>query len=67
MIDANGYILQDTPKWKKRFIDKTRQLYLRHKEQIDEWYNKYSHLLTFIKVYRKFEFNCGKDYENFHN
>ena len=62
----NGYILEDTPAWKKRFIDKNRQLYLKHKNEIDNWYNKYCQLLT-LKVYRKFEYNCGYDYESFHN
>lgn len=27
LIDENGFILEDTPLWKKRFIDKNRQLY----------------------------------------
>lgn len=64
LIDSNGYILEDTPAWKKRFIDKNRILYKKHKDAIDEWYNRYKSLLN-LKVYRKFEYNCGKDYVDF--
>ena len=66
LIDSNGMILEETPKWKKRFIDKNRQLYKKHKEAIDNWYKKYNHLLN-SKVNRKFEYNCGKNYIPFKN
>ncbi|MDE7328285.1 MAG: DNA cytosine methyltransferase [Clostridia bacterium] len=63
-IDASGMILEDTPDWKRNFIEKNRKLYLNNKIKIDEWYNKYSAYLT-NKVYRKFEWNCGPDYISF--
>lgn len=63
-IDKDGKILEDTPAWKKRFIDRNRRLYLDNKVAIDDWYNRYSELLT-KKVYRKFEWNCGPEYVSF--
>ncbi len=65
-IDKDGMILEDTPSWKKNFINKNRNLYKTHKDQINDWYNKFSNLLT-KKVYRKFEWNCGPDYIPFKN
>ncbi len=65
-IDDNGMILEDTPDWKKGFIDKNRNLYVNNKTKVDEWYNKYSASLT-QKVYRKFEWNCGPEYVPFKN
>lgn len=65
-IDDNGMILEDTPDWKKGFIDKNRNLYVNNKTKVDEWYNKYSASLT-QKIYRKFEWNCGPEYVPFKN
>lgn len=65
-IDDKGMILEDTPDWKKGFIDKNRNLYVKNKSIVDEWYNKYSASLT-QKVYRKFEWNCGPEYVPFKN
>ncbi len=65
-IDNKGMILEDTPDWKKGFIDKNRNLYVNNKTKVDEWYNKYSASLT-QKVYRKFEWNCGPEYVPFKN
>ena len=59
-------ILEDTPDWKQRFIERNRKLYLDNKEKIDKWYKKYSKYLT-KKVYRKFEWNCGPKYTSFKN
>lgn len=64
LIDENGMILKQTPEWKKKFIQRNRQLYLENKEIIDLWYNKFSLVLT-NKVYRKFEWNCGARYKSF--
>jgi len=65
-IDKDGMILEDTPSWKQRFIERNRKLYLNNKEKIDKWYKKYSKYLT-KKVYRKFEWNCGPKYTSFKN
>ena len=64
LIDKDGFIVEDTPDWKKRFIDRNRGLYLKYKDKIDSWYKKYSNILS-LKVYRKFEYNCGTDYIDF--
>ena len=65
-IDKDGYILEDTPEWKKNFIDKNRNLYLAKRPLIDNWYFNHLDLLT-KKVYRKFEWNCGPEYTPFNN
>lgn len=65
-IDDNGMILEDTPDWKRGFIDKNRNFYVNNKTKVDEWYNKYSASLT-QKIYRKFEWNCGPEYVPFKN
>ena len=65
-IDKDGYIIEETPDWKKNFIDKNRNLYLSKKELIDKWYNSHISLLT-KKIYRKFEWNYGPDYKQFKN
>lgn len=53
-----GY--EEMPAWKKRFVDKNREFYLNNKEFIDEWIDRY-HMLDRIKLYQKFEWNCGTD------
>ena len=63
-IDDKGYFWDETPGWKKNFIEKNRKLYLQNRKLIDSWYKKYEHLLT-KKVYRKFEWNCGPNYKDF--
>lgn len=57
-IDYSGM-----PDWKKRIVDKNRNYYLKHKEFIDSWIAKYN-MLNRIKVYQKFEWNCGEDVPN---
>ncbi len=64
LIDENGMIEKETPRWKRRFISRNRELYLENRELIDLWYNKYFIYLT-NKVYRKFEWNCGSKYKSF--
>lgn len=65
-ILQDGTILEDTPDWKKRFIDRNRELYLDNKNKIDNWYSKYCSILN-KKVFRKFEWNCGPNYTPFKN
>ena len=48
------------PNWKKRFVNKNRQFYMEHKDFIDSWIVKYD-MLNRIKLYQKFEWNCGED------
>ncbi len=66
LIDERGYIIEDTPAWKRNFIKKNREFYLQHNEQIDAWYAVYHAVLT-TKGYRKFEWNCGPKYTSFKN
>ena len=66
LINEDGMIIEDTPEWKQRFIERNRTLYLDNKEKIDKWYKKYSKFLS-KKVYRKFEWNCGPKYTSFKN
>lgn len=43
------------PKWKIDFIRQNRELYVRHKEWIDEWLPS---ILEFAPSFQKFEWNC---------
>ena len=56
----------DMPDWKKRFVDKNREFYLNHKTFIDKWIKKYD-MLNRIKLYQKFEWNCGEDVQDIHD
>lgn len=59
-------VYDEMPTWKKRFVDKNREFYLNNKEFIDEWIDRY-HMLDRIKLYQKFEWNCGTDVEDMHD
>lgn len=48
------------PEWKQAFVDSNRKYYLENKEFIDRWIQKHD-MLTKIKIYQKFEWNCGTD------
>lgn len=53
----------DMPGWKKRFVDKNREFYLAHKSFIDPWIDRYD-MFNRIKLYQKFEWNCGEDVQD---
>lgn len=59
-----GY--DEMPDWKKRFVDKNRAFYLKHRDYIDGWIERYD-MLNRIKLYQKFEWNCGEDVNNMHD
>lgn len=61
---SQGY--DDMPKWKQNFLRHNRELYLKHRAFIDEWIKKYD-MLSRIKLYKKFEWNCGTDVDDIHN
>ena len=50
----------DMPSWKQRFVDNNRRLYMENKAFIDDWLVRYK-MLDRIKLYQKFEWNCGTD------
>lgn len=54
------------PGWKKRFVDRNREYYLQNREYIDGWIEKYD-MLNRIKLYQKFEWNCGEDVKDMHD
>lgn len=54
------------PKWKQRFVSLNRKLYLDNKEFIDKWLLKYD-ILRRIKIFQKFEWNCGEDITDIRN
>lgn len=71
MIDDEETFLQEQdydniPDWKKKFVDSNRKLYLNNKEFIDDWINRYD-MLNRIKIYQKFEWNCGTDVTDIHD
>lgn len=56
-----GY--DDMPDWKKIYVNENRKLYLKNRSFIDAWADKYS-MHTRIKLFRKFEWNCGTDIDD---
>lgn len=54
------------PKWKQNFLRRNRKFYLDHKEFIDQWVEDYK-MLDRIKLYKKFEWNCGEDVDDIHD
>lgn len=59
-----GY--DDMPPWKQKFLRHNRDLYLENRKFIDNWVSKYD-MLNKIKLYKKFEWNCGTDVTDIHN
>lgn len=58
VFESQGY--SNMPKWKQGFLRHNRELYLSNQKFIDEWVKKYD-MTNRIKLYKKFEWNCGKD------
>lgn len=58
--DYQGVLYKNLPEWKKRFVDKNRKFYIKHKTFIDKWVDKYN-MLSRNSIYKKFEWNCGRD------
>jgi DNA (cytosine-5)-methyltransferase 1 len=56
----------EMPKWKQKFVDSNRKLYLENREYIDDWIKRYK-MLKRIKLYQKFEWNCGTDVDDIKN
>ena len=52
---------EELPAWKKTFIRKNRELYLRNKKQIDVWRRSYKNLKWATPSHKKFEWQCGTD------
>ncbi|MDG0889248.1 DNA (cytosine-5-)-methyltransferase [Paracholeplasma manati] len=63
--DQNGKQIKTTakisemPKWKKHFIEKNRDFYIRHKDVLDIWVEKHD-MISLPLIYKKFEWNCGE-------
>ena len=54
------------PAWKQRFVDNNRRLYEANREFIDGWVARHN-MLGRIKLYQKFEWNCGTDVTDIRN
>jgi len=54
------------PEWKQKYVDKNRTLYLDNRDYIDKWIQRYD-MLSRIKLYQKFEWNCGTDVSDIHD
>lgn len=63
-FDAQGY--DEMPSWKQKFLRQNRQFYHDHRSFIDEWVKKYN-MTNKIKLYKKFEWNCGADVSDMHD
>lgn len=64
VFQAQGY--NDMPSWKQNFLRRNRKLYLCNREFIDNWIRKYD-MPNKIKLYKKFEWNCGTDVADIHD
>jgi len=49
----------DMPNWKKDFVKKNNQLYIKNKEFIDKWAKQYNYLKDFTPTQKKFEWQAG--------
>ena len=61
---SQGYYAM--PDWKQKFLRLNRSFYLDHRPFIDVWITKYE-MMHRIKLYKKFEWNCGTDVTDIHN
>lgn len=52
------------PQWKKDFIRKNQELYIRNKVFIDSWLKKWNNLKGFTDTEKKFEWQCGRNIES---
>jgi DNA (cytosine-5)-methyltransferase 1 len=52
------------PKWKQNFIRKNMQLYKDNQDFINKWEKKFNYLQDVVKTHRKFEWQCGEDFES---
>lgn len=64
VYDAQGY--DDMPAWKQKFLRQNRKFYIDHRAFVDEWVKKYD-MTNRIKLYKKFEWNCGTDVTDMHD
>jgi DNA (cytosine-5)-methyltransferase 1 len=48
------------PNWKQRFVDSNRKFYEANRDFINDWIVRHD-MLHQIKLYQKFEWNCGTD------
>lgn len=64
VYDAQGY--DAMPAWKQKFLRDNRKFYLEHRRVIDKWAKKYD-MTSRIKLYKKFEWNCGTDVTDMHD
>ena len=61
-----GQSYDTMPAWKQKFVDANRSLYLKNREFIDDWLKRYD-MLNRIKLFQKFEWNCGEEVTDIHN
>lgn len=58
--DHKGQTVSEMYKWKQRFVNKNREFYIKHKNFIDKWIEKYN-VLHLPLLYKKLEWNCGDE------
>ncbi len=64
VFEAQGY--NNMPAWKKKFLRNNRAFYLSHRAFVDNWVKKYD-MTNKIKLFKKFEWNCGTDVTDMHD
>ena len=63
LIDQGYY---DMPDWKKKYVDNNRKLYMSNRKFIDNWIVRHN-MMDRIKLFKKFEWNCGIDVDDIRN
>lgn len=64
VYERQGY--NEMPTWKQNFLKRNRELYLNNRAFIDQWVLRYN-MNERIKLYKKFEWNCGTDVDSIKN
>lgn len=62
---TNDY--SELPDWKKGFIMKNRELYLRNRVFLDKWLKKHGNLEWCVPTHRKLEWQAGSDYPSIYD
>lgn len=61
---GSNYDISHLPGWKQNIIERNRQLYNKHKKEINKWLKKWKVREVLTKTNRKFEWQAGNDLES---
>ncbi len=64
---GQNYDYSNLPDWKKNFIMKNRELYIRNRIFLDKWLEKHGKLEWCVPTHRKLEWQAGSDYPSIYD